>query len=57
MVWKLKKSGTHVTMKNELPVARVLESVRPPQPQKGTGNPLHLQVNISKLFKRIGGTK
>jgi hypothetical protein len=53
MTPKVKISGTHVTVKEELPDARILSSIRPPQPEKGAHNPPHLQTNISKWFAKI----
>jgi len=50
---KVKVSGTHATVKKEMPIAQVLSNIHPAQPQKGTQNPAHIQVNISKFFKSV----
>ena len=50
---EIKVSGTHATVKKVMPVAQVLSNIHPAQPQKGTGNPPHIQVNISKWFSKV----
>jgi len=50
---KVKVSGTHTTIKKEMPIARVLSNVHPAQPQKGKQNPQHIQVNISKFYANL----
>jgi hypothetical protein len=49
---QIKSSGTHTTLKKELPIAQALSSIRIPEKEKGTKNPTHLQVNISKWFRK-----
>jgi len=50
---QIKKSGTHVTLKKEMPIAQALSNIHPLQQQKGTHNPAHVQINISKFFQKI----
>jgi len=59
ITWLFKKSGNKVTVKNSLPVAQVMSSVRKPEPMKGVKNPEHLQQKLPhKLLPKIlGGTK
>jgi len=53
MTWKLIISGKKATVKNSLPVAQVLSSVRKPEPMKGTANPQHLQQKLPKSIRRL----
>lgn len=52
--WTIIKSGTKQTVKNSLPIAQVLQSIRKPQPMKGIGNPKHLQQNFPKSMNKPG---
>ena len=53
MTTKIVISGTHVTVKQSMPVTQVLNSIKPVQPMKGNGNPPHIQTNISKFYAKI----
>ncbi len=43
---QVKKSGTHTTVKIQMPVAKVMQNIHPSQPMKGTHNPPHVQVRV-----------
>jgi hypothetical protein len=57
MTPQIKISGTHATVKLQMPVTQVLSNIHPQQPMKGTNNPPHIQVNISKFYQKVKDQK
>ncbi len=48
-------SGTKATVKVSNNVIKILSNVHPVQPQKGTKNPPHVQVNLPKGIRKLFG--
>lgn len=48
-------SGTKATVKVTNNVTNILSNVHPTQPQKGTKNPPHVQVNLPKQIRKLFG--
>ena len=52
MTNKVIVSGNNVTVKRTNSIAKILSDVHPKQPEKGTKNPVHVQVNIWKFWQQ-----
>jgi hypothetical protein len=52
-IFKVKKSGTHTSLKVTAPITTILSNVHPPQPKKGAQNPEHVQINLPKSIAKL----